>query len=77
VAREYLKITGKLISRETLERRYKEYKELQSAGISVINTNSPPPKKTDGVRFVFEKLIITRMPDSMKKIEKPTQSENG
>ena len=76
VAQEYLKITGQLISRETLERRYLRYKAIESAGKLVVNVDGIPLKKTDGQRIVVEKIVITRMPDSMKKIEKPTQSEN-
>jgi hypothetical protein len=66
VAQEYRKITGKFVSRDTLERRYLNYKKLQSAGISVINTNSPLTKKTDGARIVFEPITITRIPNSIK-----------
>ena len=44
-AKEYLTQTGQYVSPETLERRYLEYKELQSAGKLVIDVRTFIVKK--------------------------------
>jgi hypothetical protein len=45
LSREYLVQTGQLISPETLQRRYLQYKALQSAGKLVINVGGFSFKK--------------------------------
>jgi hypothetical protein len=65
-AQEYRKTTGQFVSRDTLERRYTKYKQLQSAGITMIVASPPLPQKTNEVQVVVEKKVITRMPNSMK-----------
>lgn len=44
-AKEYQKITNQFISRDTLKRRYFEYKELQSTGKLVIDVGPIPLKQ--------------------------------
>lgn len=76
VAQEYRKTTGQFVSRDTLKRGYTKYKELQSAGKLMIDAGWHPLKKKDERRVVVEKIIITPMPNSMKKYGKPTQPGN-